>query len=53
MTARACVAQTLRLDRTKPLICSAAKLVPFRAVLDGTSNSPRRRVAAASVRQVR
>jgi hypothetical protein len=26
-----CPAQTLRLDRTKPLICSAAELIPFQA----------------------
>ncbi len=53
VTARACALQTLRLDRTKPLIRSAADSFPFRAVLDGTSNSPRRLVVAASVRQVR
>jgi len=34
MTARAGAAQTFRLDRNKPLICSAAELVPFRAVLE-------------------
>ena len=28
---RACSAQTLRLDRTKPLICSAVELVPSQA----------------------
>jgi hypothetical protein len=50
--ARACAAQTFRLDRTKPLICSAAELVPFRAVLEWNfeQSSPPRcvRICSAS-----
>lgn len=33
----------LQLDRTKSHTCSAAKLVPFAASLNGTANNPTRR----------
>jgi hypothetical protein len=37
-----CPAPALRLDRTKPLSCSAAELGPFAALQNGPADSPRR-----------
>lgn len=50
-----CSAPTLRLDRTKPFICSAAELVLSRALLERNfeQSSPSRLRRTASVRQVR